>query len=420
VSETTRLRPEPRPAVAILPWGDCLEDFFDALGVTLDDLCVRFTGSWQFGYARALSAASVDTVLVYVSERVRTVTHRTHLPTGARIVVLPAGRRHRALRDAARRTGSSALKQIAAYFGLPAIALRSELDSHGCRAILVQEYESPRFDRAVQEREALGRPVFATFQGGSRTLSWVEHRARRHAIRRADGFIVAPERERKRLQAHYGVAPERIHAIPNPIDTTAFTPRDRRAAREQLGLPGDAVVVAWHGRVDLAQKGLDLLIDVWPSVSTAIAGRDVRLLLIGDGPDRSALDARIASLCDRTVTRIPRFLHDPVEIAGHLAAADVWTFPSRLEGSPIAPAEALACSIPIVAADVSGVQEILGDSGAGIVFPAGDRAALEAALIRALTDDIWRFRSRERARARAVSEFSVASVGLRLRNALGV
>lgn len=420
MSGTADPRAAARPVVAILPWGDCLEDVFDPLGVTLDDLCDRFTGTRQFGFARALAAASVDTLVVYVSERVHRVTRRAHLPTGARIAVLPAGRRHRALRDAARRTRSFTLKQIAAYFGLPTASLRSELDAHDCRAILVQEYESPRFDRAVQERALLGRPVFATFQGGGRTLSWVERRARRQAVRGADGFIVGAERERERLQARYGVPPERIHGIPNPIDTSVFSLRDRRAARERLGIPGDAVVVAWHGRVELAGKGLDLLMDVWPRVSTAVAGRDVRLLLIGDGPDGRALDARIAALYDRSVARVARFVHDPSEIASLLAAADLWTLPSRSEGLPVAPAEALACSLPIVAADVGGVAEILGDSGAGIVFPAGDAAALEGALVRALTDDIWRFRSRERARQRAVAEFSAPSVGERLRRALGV
>ena len=85
------------PTIALLAWGNVLEDFIDSLGVTLETFCTEFTGSWLFGYIEALAVAGVRTELICVSARVKKPTYFTHLPTGATVCVLPTTRIYRLL-----------------------------------------------------------------------------------------------------------------------------------------------------------------------------------------------------------------------------------------------------------------------------------------------------------------------------------
>src|SRR6266581_8455807 len=86
------------PTIALLPWGNVLEDFLDTIGVSLESFCNEFTGSWMFGYVDALRRVGVRTVLICISAHVARPSRFTHTPTGATICVLPAPRSYRAIR----------------------------------------------------------------------------------------------------------------------------------------------------------------------------------------------------------------------------------------------------------------------------------------------------------------------------------
>lgn len=92
-----RHQPDPPPTIALLSWNTVLEDFLDPLGVSLEDFCRDFSGSWLFGYAAALETAGVRTVIICTSKRVKEASHFTHGPTGARIWILPTPRIYGAL-----------------------------------------------------------------------------------------------------------------------------------------------------------------------------------------------------------------------------------------------------------------------------------------------------------------------------------
>src|SRR5262249_7593434 len=89
--------------VALLPWGDVIEDFLFGIGVTVDAFCDEMSGGWLFGYVDALARFEVETVIVCFSRGVDAPTCRVHAPTGAPIWLLPAPRLHRAARRVERR-----------------------------------------------------------------------------------------------------------------------------------------------------------------------------------------------------------------------------------------------------------------------------------------------------------------------------
>jgi starch synthase len=423
-----------------LPWG-ILEDFIEPLGVSLDEFCAEFTGSYAFGYAGALRRAGVRVVLVYVSRRVAAPVRRLHAPTGATIVVLPAPRVYRALRGRVRNTHARSvrgmfgdvsgtrrllfpalalLRETILYFETPIKDLVEAIRRERCTAVLCQEYEYPRFDVCVALGRALGLPVFATFQGGDYQRSRLERLLRPIALRGCAGLIIASRAEVARVRARYGVAAAKIAAVANPVDAELWKPLDRRAARAKLGIPTSARVVVWHGRVAIWKKGLDTLLEAWRQLVTRHAGHDLRLVLVGTGQDADGLRRMIADAPGGTVTWVEQFLQDRSALRTYLAAGDVYAFPSRHEGFPVAPIEAMACALPVVAADARGVAEVLadGEASGGVLVPRDDPRALALALGRFVAGDEWCREMGERARRTVLARYSPDAVGGQLRAAL--
>ncbi len=105
-----------------------------------------------------------------------------------------------------------------------------------CDVILAQEYEYTRFDALAWLARRMGIPLYATFQGGDRTLSWIEAIARQASLRACSGLIVASAAERERLAKAYPHIALNIANIANPIDTEEWKAIDRQEARKSLGL----------------------------------------------------------------------------------------------------------------------------------------------------------------------------------------
>jgi glycosyltransferase involved in cell wall biosynthesis len=398
----------PAPTVAILPWGDVFTDWLDRLDVPLAAFVDGFTGSWMFGYVDALAEAGVRSLIVCVTRRVGAPVHATHRPSGASLVFLPAA-------ALARPTWGRRLERhVTPYLATPPLALARLLRRHGCSAVLCQEYETPRFDVAVAVGRMLRIPVCATFQGGDYQLSRLERFVRPLTIGRARALIAASGREAERVRSRYGLVVARVF---NPVDVDAWRPGDRAAARARLGIPPRARVVAWHGQLQIERKGLDVLLAAWAELRRDLPGADLRLFLAGAGEDADALRSRLAEPSLAGVELLDRWLGRD-DLAQLLSAADVYAFPSRHEGFAIAPVEAMACGLPVVAAEGSGMSDLLAEpeEHGGVVVPAADSGALARALRALLEDEARRAALGGRARARAVSECSLAAVGHRLRS----
>ncbi len=427
-----------QPTLALLHWGDLIEDYLDSIGVSFERFRDEMTGGWMFGYIDALRLAGVRTALICVSARVRAPFRCTHGPTGAPMVVLPVSGLYRAVRrrvpnpyastleSAAGGPGASrpallgALKAVTPYLATPLRLLARELRAHRCGAVLCQEYEYARFDACVLIGRLLNLPVFATFQGGNWQMSRLERPVRPYTIQAAAGLIIASKEERERVQRCYGVKAENIAEIFNPLDAAQWAPFDRSAARSGLNLPAEAEVVVWHGRVDIHRKGLDLLIDAWERVCLERPSRDLRLLLVGRGTDSAELRRLLDERSPRGVRWIDEYVLDRGRMRRYLSAGDVYVLPSRHEGFPVALVEAMACGLAAVASDAPGVREILAESkeGIGLVVPRGDAQALAVAIGGVLDDSAQAARLGHLARRRVKELFSLESVGQQLRDFL--
>ncbi|MBA3240937.1 MAG: glycosyltransferase family 4 protein [Acidobacteria bacterium] len=434
---TTRDEAATIPAVltvALVDWSQLVEDYLDNIGVTFESFCEEMSGGWMFGYVDALRLAGMRTVLFCVSARVAETTRFRHAPTGATLCVLPAPCLYRALRGrvlnpyaatieeavgpvgGARRAWWAALKELAPYLSTPVFALARELRRERCDALLVQDYEHGRFDACLLVGRLTGRRVYATFQGGTCSHGRLERLARRLAMRRANGFVVAASGEAERLHARYGLGAERIARVFNPLDLSEWRPGDRAAARRALGIPPEARVVTWHGRVDFRRKGLDVLLEAWRRVCDERPLCDLRLLLVGTGNDAAGLRAALPGT--RGVFWVDEYVNDRERLRLYLHAADAFAFPSRHEGFAVAPLEAMACGLPLVAADAPGVPDLLegGEDAGGLLVPRGDVALFASALGRLIDDEALCRTLGLRARARVEECFALEAVGARLRD----
>jgi glycosyltransferase involved in cell wall biosynthesis len=164
-------------------------------------------------------------------------------------------------------------------------------------------------------------------------------------------------------------------------------------------------------------KGQRFLVDA--AAILVERGVDVAVTFIGDGPDRAALEARVAELGlgSRVIFAGQR---RRAEVLERLAATDVLVAPSvptaegKREGLPVVLIEALAAGVPAVASDLSGIPEIVETDVTGILVPPGDASAIADALERLARDPELRARLAAGGRARVAAEFDLDTNARRL------
>jgi glycosyltransferase involved in cell wall biosynthesis len=199
------------------------------------------------------------------------------------------------------------------------------------------------------------------------------------------------------------------HAAPfvvvhNGIAAAPANEQHRADARAELGA-GDACVGILVARID-GRKGHATLLKSLRAVDDL--GVTLKMWIVGDGSARAAAESQAARLGlgpDRV-----RFLGRRSDIDRLLNAADFFVLPSDIEGLPLSILEAMAHGLPIVASNVGGVPEIIQDGINGLLVPAGDDAALAAAIRRVATDPVLRRRLGDAARERANTAFSLSTM----------
>lgn len=232
----------------------------------------------------------------------------------------------------------------------------------------------------------------ARFPGYGRTM--IRH------LYRLPHRVVAVSRGVATGLAGLGVPADRLVTIPNPVDLA------QADAARNMPAPGDRPFVLGVGRL-VPLKGFDRLIAAFAEVAPAV---DADLLILGEGPERAALEAQVAALGLEGRVRLPGRHPDPFAVMGQ---AQVFVSASRLEGWGNALVEAMAMGRPVVAFDCPvGPGEILADPAHGVLLPDGDVQALAATLRRLLADPVERERLGASARARAEA-FALPAIAVR-------
>jgi teichuronic acid biosynthesis glycosyltransferase TuaC len=229
----------------------------------------------------------------------------------------------------------------------------------------------------------LGVPVVGGARGSDlhRPPDPVSRYLLRRTLRGMDG-VLAVSKEMRGRAIEYGVAPDRIRAIPNGCDTTLFHPADRGEARRELGIAPEEEIILFVGHL-IPGKGLAELVDAF-AVLAAERPR-LRLVCVGEGSWKSEWSERLQALRLTDRLRLPGAC-PPSAVARWMAACDVFCLPSHSEGCPNVVIEALACGRPVVATGVGATPDLV-DGAHGIVVPPRDAPALTAALRDALGRD---------------------------------
>lgn len=228
--------------------------------------------------------------------------------------------------------------------------------------------------------------------------------------RRVDRYIVVSRALERALVGGRGLAPERVTLVYNGIEVE---PLDRRvdrvgpstALRERLGLESGARVIGAVGRL-VWQKGFEHLIRAMADVRRRVPS--ARLLVAGDGPLRSALEALARDVVPAGTVR---FIGFQADVPRFLAGVETLVIPSVREGFPMITLEAMALGTPIVATAIDGIVEQIDHEVEGLLVQPADTAGLASAIVRLLEDGPLRERVSGSARRRAVTFDLSVSVG---------
>lgn len=201
-----------------------------------------------------------------------------------------------------------------------------------------------------------------------------------------------------------GAARSEITVLHNFVKPFSPPPDDEvRRVSAGFGLRDDECVILCAGRLSTEKGHADLL-----AATALLAGRQdlppFRAVVVGDGPEREALVRQASALGISDKVILAGFQRDMVP---YFAMARILALPSHSEGSPNVILEAMAAGLPIVAAGVGGVPEILVNRETGLLVPARDPALMAAAICELLTDPELSHRLGEAARRQAQTAYTL-------------
>ena len=259
--------------------------------------------------------------------------------------------------------------------------------------------------RQILDEKALAVPIVTTLHGTDITIVGQDPSFApvvTYSINQSDGVTAVSDFLRRETFDHFDIDNE-IEVIPNFIDTDRFHRLNKEHFKRALCPNGEKVMI--HVSNFRPVKNATHVVEIFHRLCQE--GLPVKLLMVGDGPDRAPSEhlARELGVYDDV-----RFLgkQDPVEEI--LSIADVFLMPSGSESFGLAALEAMACSVPAICSDVGGLPELLGDSAGGCLCPLGDIDAFTECAHRILTDDELQAHMAEAARARAVDAFDIDTI----------
>jgi D-inositol-3-phosphate glycosyltransferase len=210
-----------------------------------------------------------------------------------------------------------------------------------------------------------------------------EHQVRydieRAAIAQADRVVAVSATDRRQMETLYGACPRKIELVPGGVDLTRFRPGSRLAARAELGLPADAAILLFVGRIQRL-KGIEVLIRAAAELQEQRRlNRELLVLIVGgrpgEGPKRSPEQREIARLQSLAaglgLAGLVRFVGAVQQdrLPSYYRAAEVTVMPSSYESFGLVAVESLASGTPVVASQVGGLRSIVENGKDGYLIP---------------------------------------------------
>jgi len=216
---------------------------------------------------------------------------------------------------------------------------------------------------------------------------------RNAVLKKADAFsAISPEIASEWTSS--GIPSEKIHLIPNAVDTKRFVPvepEQKNLLRKKLGLPQNATIAIYTGRL-VSYKGLPLLLKVWNDIRHK--HESMLLTLAGTG----GLDIHN---CEEELCEYVKVngLENHVQFTGavqnvpeYLQASDLFVFPTENDAFPSSIVEAMACGLPVVTTPVGAIKTIVTDGETGMLIQPGNTEQLFQALDVMLSDHVMAYR----------------------------
>lgn len=284
-----------------------------------------------------------------------------------------------------------------------ALRLAARWKRHRVRLVQAHQY-GPFFYAMLARLRDRGPTVVFTEHG--RHVPDEPGRKRRFANRmlleRRDRVVAVCEAVKTALVRKEAIPEDRIEVIPNGIDTARFRPSPelRAPVRSELGIGGGEFLVMMVARLDPVKDHRTAL------RAAAIAARQapgLRLVLVGDGPERAAIEEMIRS---ERLEGTVRMLGARFDVPRLLTAADALLLTSVSEGIPLTVIEAMATGLPVVSTRVGSVPDVVQDGVTGWLASAGHPDEIAGHLLALSRSHSMCEAQGRRGRARVVAEFS--------------
>ncbi|WP_027000537.1 N-acetyl-alpha-D-glucosaminyl L-malate synthase BshA [Eisenibacter elegans] len=261
------------------------------------------------------------------------------------------------------------------------VALHEKLD------LLHVHYAIPHASAAFMAKQILKTrgvelPVVTTLHGTDITLVGKDSSFEpviTFSINASDGVTTVSESLKKDTYAHFAVEKD-IAVIPNFIDLERFKKQKKEHFKKAI-CPNDEKLLV-HTSNFRKVKRIEDILAIFRNVRAEIPAK---LLLVGDGPERNAMEelARKWQIADDV-----RFLGKLEAVEEVLSLADLFLMPSEKESFGLAALEAMACEVPVIASDAGGIPELNIDGVTGFNSPVGDVAAMTRNALHILQDDM--------------------------------
>ena len=255
--------------------------------------------------------------------------------------------------------------------------------------LLHVHYAIPHSVSALLARQMLaarGRrlPFVTTLHGTDITLVGMDRSylpITQYAIQQSDGVTSISNYLREQTFEHFSIT-RPIEVVPNFVNCNEYAPIKDEAARAKsrlhLAAPGEAILMHLSNF-----RPVKRVVDVVKVFAQVARELPARLVLVGDGPDRSAAEwlAHDLKIQDRV-----HFMGKQERVNELLPLADLMVMPSELESFGLAALEAMACKVPSIATRVGGVPELIDDGVTGLLYPVGDVEGMAEGAVTLLKD----------------------------------